>query len=177
MAARITSLEVLEAFRSALILFLSVARRSCDEVSEEVKRTRLWLQQDQRMHWEQQIRKRRRALDAAVQELFSARLSGLRMSTTNQENEVRKWKAAVAEAEEKLRNVKRWSRDFDHEADPLVKRLESLRYSLDFDLPKGVNFLSEAQKILESYVQSPPTASTPPPPESSTPPSPSSDRP
>ena len=175
MAARITSLEVLESFRSALILFLSVARRSCDEASEEVKRTRLWLQQDQRMHWEQQIRKRRRSLDAAVQELFSARLSGLRMSTTAQENEVRKWKAAVAEAEEKLRNVKRWSRDFDHEADPLVKRLESLRYSLDFDLPKGVIFLSEAQKILESYIQSPPTTSAPPPPASSTPPSPSSD--
>src|SRR5688572_3151604 len=128
MAARITSLETLETFRSALIIFMAVARRGCDEAVEEVRRTRLWLQQDQRMHWEQQIRKRRKMLDMAVQELFSARLSGLRMSTTAQENQVRKMKAAVAEAEEKLRNVKRWSRDFDHEADPLVKRLETLRF-------------------------------------------------
>jgi hypothetical protein len=109
-----------------------------------------------------------------VQELFSARLSKLRMGTTAQENEVRKMKAAVAEAEEKLRNVKRWSRDFDHDADPLVKRLETLRFSLDYELPKGVHFLSEAQKILESYVQNPSApAATPPP--SSPPPIPSSD--
>jgi hypothetical protein len=93
------------------------------------------------------------------------------MSTTAQENAVRKAKAAVAEAEEKLRHVKRWNRDFDHAADPLVKRLESLRFNLDFELPKGVSFLSEAQKILESYVTSPPAPAAPPPPA----PSPSSD--
>jgi hypothetical protein len=174
MAARITSLEILETFRSALIIFLTVARRTCDEVVEEVRRTRLWLQQDQRLHWETQIRKRRKLLDAAVQELFSARLSGLRMSTTAQENEVRKMKIAVAEAEEKLRNVKRWARDFDHDADPLVKRLETLRFSLDYELPKGVHFLSEARKILETYVQSAPAPAAPPPP-STIPPSPSAD--
>lgn len=174
MAARITSLEALETFRSALIIFLTVARRSCDEVVQEVRRTRLWLQQDQRQHWERQIRKRQKLLDAAVQELFSARLSGLRMGTQAQENEVRKMKAAVAEAEEKLRNVKRWARDFDHDADPLVKQLETLRFSLDYELAKGVHFLSEAQKILESYLQSPPAPAAPAPP-SSTPPSPSSD--
>jgi hypothetical protein len=164
MAARITSLDVLETFRSALIVFLSNARRSADEVVEQVRRVRLWLQGDQRLHWENQIRRRRKALDAAVQELFSARLSGLRMSTTAQENAVRKAKAAVAEAEEKLRNVKRWVRDYDHAIEPLVKRLESLRYYLDFELPKGVSFLSEAQKILESYVASPPAPAAPTPP-------------
>src|SRR5688572_28030126 len=138
MAARITSLDALESFRAALIVFLSTARRSADEVVEQVKRVRLWLQQDQRLHWEGQIRRRRKLLDLAKQELFSARLSGLRMSTTAQENAVRKAEAAVAEAEEKLRNVKRWSRDFDHMVDPMVKRLEGLRYYLDYDLPKGV---------------------------------------
>ena len=109
-------------------------------VVEQVSRTRLWLQSDQRMHWEGQIRRRRKLLDAARQELMSARLSGLRMTTTTQENNVRKCKAAVEEAEEKLRNVKRWSRDFDHLADPLVKRLESLRYHLDYELPKASRF-------------------------------------
>jgi hypothetical protein len=164
MAARITSLEVLETFRSALIVFLSAARRSVDEVTEEVRRTRLWLQHDQRMHWEGQIRRRQKLLDAAVQELFSARLSGAHMSTSAKEMAVRKAKQAVAEAEEKLRNVKRWNRDFDHKADPLVKRLESLRFYLDYELPKGVSFLSEAQKILEAYVTSAPAPAGPPPP-------------
>lgn len=169
MAARITSLDALESFRSALIVFLATARRSADEVVEQVKRVRLWLQQDQRLHWEGQIRRRRKLLDLAKQELFTARLSGLRMSTTAQENAVRKAEAAVAEAEEKLRNVKRWSRDFDHAVDPMVKRLEGLRYYLDYDLPKGVIFLSEAQKLLDRYVESPPPPAAPAPPPPTTP--------
>jgi hypothetical protein len=57
--------------------------------------------------------------------------------------------------------VKRWSRDYDHLVDPLVKRLEGLRYFLDFELPKGVLYLSEAQKILEGYVASPPPPAAP----------------
>lgn len=167
MAARITSLDALEAFRASLIVFLTHARRSADEVVEQVKRVRLWLQQDQRLHWEGQIRRRRKLLDLAKQELFSAKLSGLRMSTTAQENAVRKAEAAVVEAEEKLRNVKKWSRDYDHAIEPLVKRLEGLRYFLDFDLPKGVIFLSEAQRILEGYVESPPPPAAPAPPPTS----------
>lgn len=169
MAARITSLEVLETFRSALIVFLTIARRSADEVSDEVRRTRIWLQNDQRMHWESQIRKRQKLLDAAVQELFSARLSGAHISTAVKEQAVRKAKRAVAEAEEKLRAVKKWNRDFDHAVDPLVKRLESLRYYLDFELPKGVSFLSEAQKILEAYATSSLAPAPAPPPPSQPP--------
>jgi hypothetical protein len=170
MAARITSLDALESFRAALIVFLTTGRRTADEVIEQVRRVRLWLQSDQRLHWESQIRKRRKALDTATQELFSARLSGLRSTTTAQENAVRKAKAAVAEAEEKLRNVKKWSRDYDHLVDPLVKRLEGLRYYLDYELPKGVHFLSEAQKTLEAYVSSPPAPAAPtPPPEPNSP--------
>ena len=168
MDARITSLDVLESFRAALIIFLTTGRRSVDEVIEQVRRTRLWLQHDQRLHWEAQMRKRQKLLDAAQQALMSARLSGLRMSTTTQENDVRKAKAALVEAEEKKRNVKRWVRDYDHAVDPLVKRLEGLRYYLDFELPKGVSFLSEAQKILEAYATSPPPPSAPPPPANPT---------
>ena len=159
MAARLTSIEVLETFRSALIVFLTQTRRSLDEVTEQVRRIRLWLQHDQRLHWEGQIRKRQKLLDAARQELMTARLSGLRMSTTAQENAFRKAKLALDEAEEKLRNTKRWSRDYDSMVDPLVKRLESLRYTLDFEMPKGVAFLTEAQKILEDYVSMPPPPS------------------
>src|SRR5688572_5667525 len=140
MAARITSLDALESFRAALIVFMTTGRRSADEVIEQVRRIRIWLQGDQRLHWEAQIRKRRKMLDIAQQELFSARLSGIRASTTFQQNAVRKAKEAVEEAETKLRNVKHWSRDYDHLVEPFVKRLEGLRYYLDYELPKGVHF-------------------------------------
>ena len=46
MAARITSLDALESFRAALIVFLTTGRRTADEVIEQVRRVRLWLQNE-----------------------------------------------------------------------------------------------------------------------------------
>lgn len=151
--AKVTSLDALEQFRSALIVFLTDAHRSVDEVGDAIRHTRQWVQHDQRMHWEAQRRKWQQKLDQATQELMSARLSSLRDSTTMQENAVRKAKEALAEAEDKLRVLKHWNRNFDNAVDPLAKGLESLRYLLDHELPKGVSYLLQAQKTLEAYAE------------------------
>ena len=156
--AKVTSLDALETIRASLIIFANRAHRSLDEVGDEVRRTRMWVENDQRLHWESEIRKRRRILDQAVQELLSAKLSNLRDNISAQENAVRKAKAAMAEAEDKLRRVKQWNRDFEHATGPLTKRLEGLRQFLVHDLPKGMAFLVQAQKTLEAYSESPPPA-------------------
>jgi hypothetical protein len=150
--AKVTSLDALENFRASLIVFLTKARRSIDEVRDAVRRTRQWLEHDQKIHWEAQIRVRRRALDQATQELFSARLSEF-VDKTPRQQAMRKAKAALEEAEEKLRNTKKWNQNFDAAADPLTKRLESLRQFLDDDMPKGVNFLDQAQRTLDAYAE------------------------
>lgn len=149
--AKITSLEALERFRAALIVFMTDAHRSVDEVGDAIRQTRQWITHDQRMHWEAQRRRWQQKLDQATQELMSARLSSLRDSTTMQENAVRKCKAALTEAEEKLRALKQWGRNYDNAVDPLAKGLESLRFLLDHELPKGVAYLLQAQKTLEGY--------------------------
>ena len=158
---KVTSIEALETFRSSLIVFISRAHRSVDEVCDEVRRTRQWLQHDQRMHWQNDARRWKRMLDQAVQELMSARLSSLRDSTTMQEQAVAKAKRGLAEAEEKLRVIKIWSRDFDHAVDPLTRRLDGLRQFLDLDLPKGLAFLVQAQRTLEAYAETAPLRSEP----------------
>ncbi len=156
---RVTSIEALETFRAHLIVFITQAHISVDEVSDEVRRTRAWIQNDQRTHWEGEIRRRRKLLDQAQQELLSAKLSGLRDRTATQELAVMRTKRAVAEAEDKLRIVKVWNRDYDHRSEPLVKGLDSLRHLLDVDLPKALAYLVQAQKTLESYAAGPaPTA-------------------
>jgi len=48
--AKVTSTEALDAFRSNLIVFRAKAKKSVDEVTDEVRRTRGWLQLDQKMH-------------------------------------------------------------------------------------------------------------------------------
>lgn len=170
--AKVTSLDALELFRSSLIIFINRAQSSVDEVLDEVRRTRLWLLNDQRFFWEREIRKRQKLLDAAKAELMSARLSGLREVTGPQENAVRKAKEAVAEAEEKLRNVKRWTRDFEHSLEPLTRKIESLRFFLDHDMPKGLAYLVQTQRTLEDYADVRPIKETPRPASTAQPESP-----
>ena len=152
---RVTSIDALEALRSALIIFLTKSRRSLDDARDDARRTRSWIQHDQRFHWEGQVRQRQKKLDQVEQELLSAKLSGLRDNLVFQQNAVRKAKAALVEAEEKLRVVKRWARDFDNAADPLLKRLEGLRQYLDFELPSAITYLVQAQRTLEAYTEGP----------------------
>ena len=49
--------------------------------------------------------------------------------------------------------VKKWNRDFDDDADPLVKRLEGMRFFLDHDMPKALTYLVQAHRTLESYAE------------------------
>jgi len=157
--AKITSLDALEAFRASMIIFLNKAHTRLDEVGDEVRRTRSWIQTDQRLHWEAELRRRRKILESAEQELMSARLSAVRDSLARQMIAVRKAKEALTEAEEKLRKVKMWSKQFDTSVEPLSKKLESLRGVLNHDLPKSIAYLLQTQKILEGYTEAPPPES------------------
>ncbi len=153
--AKVTSIDELERFRAALIIFLDIAHRCIDEATDEVRRTRLWLQGDQLMYWQTEIRKRQKKLDALEQELFGARLSGLREPSPQLIAQVRRAKEALHDAEVKLRNTKGWIKNFDHKAEPMVRKLESLRFFLIHEMPKGLAFLVQAQKTLEAYANTP----------------------
>ena len=151
--AQVTSFDALEIFRTHLILFLSKARIQVDEAGGEIRRTQGWLQNDQRLFWEREIRRRRRALDQAEADLLNAKMSNLRDNHSVELMAARRAKMAFVEAEEKLQNVKRWSRNFESSVAPLAKKLETLRGVLDHDLPKAVSFLLELQKTLEAYAE------------------------
>ena len=160
--ARVSSTEALELFRASLIVFLGKARRSVDDVGDEVRRTRQWLQHDQRLHWEGEVRRRTKALAAAQQELMSVRLGPRQESALlARQMAVNKAKHALSEAEDKIRKIKAWGQNFDHSADPIVKRLESIRELLNHDMPKAISYLVSVQRILEAYAESqaPPTGS------------------
>ena len=108
--ARVRSLDALESFRSSLIVFLTKARSSVAQVTEELRRTRAWLMNDQRVHWTEQCRKRARHLDQVKSELLTVRRSNLVDNVSTQELAVKRAKQALEEAEQKLANVKRWTR-------------------------------------------------------------------
>ena len=151
--AHVTSLEMIESFRSSLLVFLSQARPALEEVSADVLRARLWLENDQRTHWQNQIRRRRKDLEQAQQSLFSARLGILRQETSAEQLLVHRAKRAVEEAELKLRIVRKWNREYDGLVQPLLKQTEKLHSVLAHDMLKAVAYLNEVIKTLAAYAE------------------------
>src|SRR3954469_21062433 len=104
--AHISSLDALKAFRANLLIYMSKARPTLEEVGADVARTRNWVENDQRTLWEGQMRRRTRNLEEAQAALFSANMSNLRDATVAEQTAVVKAKQARAAAEDKLRVIK-----------------------------------------------------------------------
>ena len=157
--AQVRSIDALEAFRSNLIVYLSKARPTLEEVSSDVQRMRGWLENEQRAHWENEVRRRSRALEEAQAALFSSRISRLSEASAAEQMAVQRTKRALDEAEGKLRVLKQWNRAFDNRVDPLVKQMEKLHTVLAHDMVHAVAFLAQAINTLDAYAEvAPPTA-------------------
>jgi DNA repair exonuclease SbcCD ATPase subunit len=162
--AQVGSVDAIEAFRSDVILFITQMQPVIDEISGEVMRVRLWLQNDQRGVWDAELRKRRRKLEEAQSELFSARLSHMQDSCVLPQMAVQKAQRAVAEAEQKLAALKKWDRELEKIVEPQLKQVEQLRGFLTVDLGRAVIELAEIIRKLEAYTKmtSIPTTETKP---------------
>ncbi|WP_461784366.1 hypothetical protein [Prosthecobacter sp.] len=159
--ARISNLDAIESFRSALIVFISKTRQSLEMAQDAVKKTRGWLQTEQPAYWSAQIRQRQKKLDQAQQELMSARLSEFVDTPSMQQMAVRKARAALEEAQVKLERTKAWARDYDRTVDPLARKLDSFRDFIENDLALATAHLVQIQKILDAYHETPaPVASS-----------------
>ena len=93
--AQVTSVEAIESFRASLILFLSKVRPTLEEVSDEVLRLQYWLQNDQRRHWQNEMRRRGLKLEEARREMFNTALSHLQEATALQHMAVQRAQRAV----------------------------------------------------------------------------------
>ena len=151
--AHVSSIEAIETFRAELIAYLSKTRPIVEDACDEVTRTREWIENDRRVYWENQARRRGRALEDAQQALFSAKLSNLRDVRTAEQMAVVKARRELEEAHSKLRKIRKWTRDYDQKLQPLVKELEHLRTMLGSDLPKAALHLAQVIKALEAYAR------------------------
>ncbi|MCU0858781.1 MAG: hypothetical protein MUC65_10320 [Pontiellaceae bacterium] len=159
--AKVTSLEAVENFRARLIIYRDKAGRVLDEVSDDVIRARQWLESDRPAHWENQIRRLTRELEQRQQELFSAQLSGLREASYMQQSAVQKAKVAIRAAEGKLRVVRQWRRQFDHQVEPAARQVEKLRHTLGHELGQAVAWINEVTKTLSAYAELSPARERP----------------
>jgi hypothetical protein len=149
--AHITNLESLERFRSSLVLFLERANLILDEVGEEVKRTRIWLQTEQRLKLALEMKRIHRELEMLEAELFSARLSDLAQKKTGVQMLVNQKRRETRELEETQRKVGGWLRGYDSVVETEAKKVEKLRHHLDTDMVRAVTYLKEAILQLNAY--------------------------
>ncbi len=149
--AHVTNLESLERFRSSLVLFLERANLILDEVGEEVKRTRIWLQTEQRPKLALEMKRIHRELEMLEAELFSARLSDLAQKKTGVQMLVNQKRRETRELEETQRKVAGWLRGYDSIVETEAKKVEKLRHHLDTDMVRAVTYLKEAILQLNAY--------------------------
>lgn len=149
--AHVTSVDAIEAFRSALLVYVSKARPTLEDAFDDVSRTREWLRQDRRVHWEAEVRRRTKILHEAKQALFSSELANLREPRSAEIQAVHRAKRLLVQAEDKLRLIKKWSMEFDNHVGPSLKQLEHLRTLLAGDLPKAAILLRQIVTKLDNY--------------------------
>jgi hypothetical protein len=149
--AQITSIEAIQAFRAQLVVYLAQIRPVLDEISSEVLRTRSWLEDDRRRHWQQEFRVRSRKLEDARQELFTASMSKMGGATSFQQMAVQRAQRDLRVVEDKLAVLKRWDRDLDNKTGPLVKQMEQLHGFLSVEMERAVAYLDQAIRALDAY--------------------------
>jgi hypothetical protein len=149
--AHVTSVDAIEGFRTALIAYLGKARPVLEDACDEVFRLREWIERDRRLHWEKELKRRRKLFEAAEQALFGARLGTLRDGTGGEHAAVMRARRALNEAEEKLQMIKKWSLDFDNRVQPLLKELENIRTLFANDVPRAALTLAQIIKTLDAY--------------------------
>jgi hypothetical protein len=162
--AKVTSLEAIESFRAKLVIYRDKAGRVLDEVSDDVTRTRLWLENDRIPYWQNQIRTRHRELEQRQQELFTAQLSGLLEASQVQQAAVQKARHALRDAEARLQLVKQWNRQYDQRVEPVGRQVEKFRQTLGTDLGRALAWMNELLKTLSDYAELSHKAAPAPPP-------------
>lgn len=160
--ANVRSVDAIETFRSQLVVYLSQARPALEEISADVVRTRLWLENEQRLRLEHQLMRRRKHLEETQQALFSARLGMLRKETAVEQMAFHKAKRDVEETEQKLRVLKKWVHEYDSRVQPLIKQVEKLQTVLTNDMAQALAYLAQTIQTLAAYAEVHTTPAAPP---------------
>ena len=155
---RITSVELLDTFRQAVLDFRTSALQGLSGVSHDIRRMQQWIDHEQPMVWRQRLRRARAAVDNARNDLERAKLSRpddhARMFF-EQRRALERAQDHQRKAEERLDLLKRASRKLEHQATLTRAAVQPLVSILDADLELLVARLQALAKHLDAYLRLP----------------------
>ncbi len=149
--AQVRSIDALDVFRASLIVFRDKARPVVEEIGTDLRRTQLWLESDRIPNWKREVLRRTRILESAQQALLSARIATFREATPVEQNAVDAARRSLDEAEQKIRTLKRWIRDFGPRTESLARQVGALDSVLAQDIPRAIAWMTQALLRLEDY--------------------------
>ncbi|MCP3904730.1 MAG: hypothetical protein GY715_13975 [Planctomycetes bacterium] len=163
-AADVKSIDALKRAKAAMVEFREIAGIALAEASSEVQRTMWWVQSDRRTHWAAQVRRRTEKLAEAKSELYRAQLAAMddRAQCIEQRKLVERAERALAEAQQKVAAVKKWSLVLEREFMLFKGRLQPIARAVEGELPRGEAKLEVMTEKLDKYLRlQAPATSTP----------------
>jgi hypothetical protein len=152
--AGVTSLAALHDWYAALAEFRTEAQDALTALSLSLQRAEAWLNEQQQF-WQRQIRACEEEVTQAQTELRTRQIPnsfGDTVDCTVQEKNLRRAKARLQEAEDRLAAVRRWMLRLPREiCDNYAGPVGQLAAFLDGDLPSGLAVLTRQLIALEQY--------------------------
>ncbi|HEY7086501.1 MAG TPA: hypothetical protein VH518_00350 [Tepidisphaeraceae bacterium] len=154
--ARVESIDALKHFRVALFKFQEAANAALADAEGDLSSTLNWLENEQYMFWQNQIRKRHELLERAKEAVRMKKLfkdsSGRTPSAVEEEKAMLMAKRRLEEAEEKFNNVKKYTRVLQREIQTYKGSVQRFATTVQSDLPVAVAMLDNHVTTLEQYV-------------------------
>jgi hypothetical protein len=166
-SARVTSIDALRDWKEAVCVFKDDAAEALCANELEIRRFFDWLDQ-QTKYWQNEVRRREdlvvQARNALVRKKMMVTPAGREPDTIEEEKALRRAKAMLAAAEEKLETARKIVpvvRRAVEEYEAPARRLSGM---LDSDVPQALALLGQKLDALDAYLSTaPPPAPAPPP--------------
>jgi hypothetical protein len=162
--AGVTSLAVLHEWHATVAEFQTDAGNALASLGTALDRMSNWLD-EQRRHWQHEIRKCEEAVVQAQTELRNRRFTGFTgeiPDCTVQEQALRRARARLEFAEERLEAVRRWQNRLPDEINEICEPpTRRLGFFLESDLARALAVLARQLKVLEEYANTSPSKEKP----------------
>jgi vacuolar-type H+-ATPase subunit I/STV1 len=152
--ANVRSLDALRDLRAALAVFADEILAALGGVDMEIRRTTRWLEEEQRLYWETEIKRRRERVSMARSDLSRKRMSQLNGSRDIEQKEaLEEAERRLREAEARAQKVKRWVPILQQAVLEYRSTTRTLTDLVSGDLPRGLAQLDRVLDRLEAYLQ------------------------
>jgi len=166
-SARVTSIDALRDWKEALCVFKHDAAEAMCANEMEIRRFFDWLD-ERTKYWQNEVRRREDLVVQARNDLVRKKMmvtpAGREPDTTEQEKALRRAKAMLAEAEEKLETARKLGPVVRRAVEEYEAPARSLSGMLDSDVPQALALLGQKLDALDAYLSTaPPSAPAAPP--------------